>query len=155
MKQTRGFTLIELMVSVTIMILLTGASLVAFLNYLERSQAQGDASAVANRLRTVQIKATAVEVPTGCASVTSYVVSLANSNLTVAAECPGVGSVALTDLSLELSNSSFSSSDTITFSSRNASANPVTIGICGNGHLFEVAVGAGANVSRPVYVGSC
>lgn len=154
-SQTGGFTLIELLVSISIIVLISGASLAAFINYLERSQAQNDAQAVANRLRTVQIKATAVEVPTGCASVSSYAANMINSSLTVTADCPGVGTVTLTDLSLTLVNSSFSSSTTVTFYSRSVSASPVTIGVCGNKHLFEVTVSAGANVGRPVYAGGC
>lgn len=106
-------------------------------------------------MRTVQIKATAVEIPSGCTNVANYVVSLANANLTVTADCPGVGSVALPDLSLVLANSNFSSSTTITFSSRSVSASPATIGVCGNNHLFQLTVSAGANVGRPVYAGGC
>jgi|CXWL01.1.fsa_nt_gi prepilin-type N-terminal cleavage/methylation domain-containing protein len=154
-RRMGGFTLIEILVSISIIVLISGASLAAFINYLERSQAQSDAQAVANRLRTVQIKATAVEVPAGCTSVSSYAVNMVNSSLTVAADCPGVGSVALADLSLALGNSSFSSNTTVTFSSRSVSASPATIGVCGNNHLFEVIVSEGANVGRPVYAGGC
>lgn len=154
-SQTNGFTLIEILVSTSIIVLISGASLAAFISYLGRSQAQSDASAVANRLRTVQTKATAVEIPTGCTSVTSYTVSLANSNLTVVANCPGAGSVALANLSLTLAKSSFSSNTSVTFYSRNVSASPLTVGVCGNNHLFEVTVNEGANVGRPVYIGGC
>ena len=156
MKAKAGFTLIELLVVMTIIIILSGTALATFLNYQQKRQVQDDASAVAGRLRTVQIKATAVEIPAGCDGVTNYVVTFAAANLTVAATCPGVGSVAVSGLTLMLTNSVFQSSPfTITFDSRTVSASPATINICGNNILYRVEVSASANVGRPVFVGSC
>ena len=154
MKAGAGFTLIELLVTMTIVILLSGTALATFLNYQQRRQAQEDAANVADRLRTVQIKATAVEIPAGCSSVTNYTVTFEATGLAVAATCPGVGSVAVAGLALTLTNSVFQSSPfTITFDSRTVSASPRTINICGNGNRYQVSVNEAANVSRPVFVG--
>ncbi|HLE50070.1 MAG TPA: prepilin-type N-terminal cleavage/methylation domain-containing protein [Patescibacteria group bacterium] len=154
MKAGAGFTLIELLVTMTIVILLSGTALATFLNYQQRRQAQEDAANVADRLRTVQIKATAVEIPAGCSSVTNYTVTFEATGLAVAATCPGVGSVAVAGLALTLTNSVFQSSPfTITFDSRTVSASPRTINICGNSNLYQVTVNEAANVSRPVFVG--
>ena len=151
----RGFTLIELLVSITIVMLLSGTALATFLNYQAKRQVQDDASGVAERLRTVQIKATAVEIPAGCTTVTNYIVTFDATWLTVAATCPGVGSVPV-PLGLVLVNSVFQNSPfTITFDSRTVSASPRTINICGNNILYQVLVGASANVGRPVFGGSC
>lgn len=157
MKAGAGFTLIELLVTMTIVILLSGTALATFLNYQQRRQAQEDAANVADRLRTVQIKATAVEIPAGCSSVTNYTVTFEATGLAVAATCPGVGSVAVAGLALTLTNSVFQSSPfTITFDSRTVSASPRTINICGNSNLYQVTVNEAANVSRPVFVaGGC
>ena len=157
MKARAGFTLIELLVAMTIVILLSGTALATFLNYQQRRQAQEDAANVADRLRTVQIKATAVEIPAGCSSVTNYTVTFEATGLAVAATCPGVGSVAVAGLALTLTNSVFQSSPfTITFDSRTVSASPRTINICGNSNLYQVTVNEAANVSRPVFVaGGC
>ena len=157
MKAKAGFTLIELLVVVTIIIILSGAALASFLNYQQRRQAQEDAANVADRLRTVQIKAVAVEIPAGCNSVTNYSVTFAATSLAVAATCPGAGSVAVAGLALTLANSVFQSSPfAITFDSRTVSASPRTINICGNGNRYQVSVNEAANVSRPVFVaGGC
>ncbi|MFZ2202419.1 MAG: prepilin-type N-terminal cleavage/methylation domain-containing protein, partial [Microgenomates group bacterium] len=151
-----GFTLIELLVVMTIIIILSGTALATFLNYQQKRQVQDDASSVAERLRTVQIKATAVEIPAGCTSVTNYVVTFDATSLAVAATCPGVGPVAIPELALTLGASVFQSSPfTITFDSRTVSASPRTINICGNSILYQVVVNEAANVGRPVSGGSC
>ena len=157
MKARAGFTLIELLVTMTIVILLSGTALATFLNYQEKRQAQEDAANVADRLRTVQIKATAVEIPAGCTTVSNYVVTLDGVDLTATATCPGVGSVALPELDLTLVNSIFDNGPlTITFDSRTVSASPVTVDVCGNSNRYQVTVNEAANVSRPVFVaGGC
>lgn len=154
MKQA-GFTLIELLVTATIIIILSGASLATYLDYRDRSATNNDASSVAERLRTAQVKAVAVEIPSGCTTVSSYVVSYGGTDVTVTATCPGVGSVAIPDLSLTLSNSVFQSSGNVTFDSRTVAATGATIDICGSGKLFTVTVSGSANVSKPVFAGSC
>ncbi|OGD71179.1 hypothetical protein A3A84_02305 [Candidatus Collierbacteria bacterium RIFCSPLOWO2_01_FULL_50_23] len=151
----RGFTMIELLITSTIIIVLSGTSLVTFLNYRERRSTNDDASAVADWLRTIQIKATAVEIPPGCTNVTNYVVGFSGADLTVSATCPGVGSVPIPNLSLTLANSVFQSAGGTTFDSRTISATPATVNICGYKYLFAVTIYQAANVSRPVYAGPC
>lgn len=151
----KGYTLIELLVVATIIILLSGTALVTFTNYRERRAVQVDANAVAERLRTIQTKATAVEIPSGCTTVTSYVVTLSGANLTAEAVCPGVGSVAIPSLSLTMASSTFGANSTITFSSRTVTANAVTLCISGNNNTFKVEVNAAANVSKPTYSAVC
>ena len=133
----KGFTLIELLVTMTIVLLLSGAALATFLDYQERRQVQEDATNVANRLRVAQVKATAVEVPSGCSSVDSYEVTMMGSSLTVEVVCPG-GDVSLPELNLTLVNSVFDNGPlTVTFDSQSFSANSTTINVCGNGIMYE------------------
>lgn len=146
----RGFTLIELLITSTIIILFSGASLVAFVNYRDVRSTSDAAETVAERLRTVQIKATATEIPVVCSTVSNYIVVYGGSNLTVTATCPGVGSVGITSLSLTLANSVFQNSGTITFDSRTVSATAAQVDICGNKKLFTITVSGSANVGKPV-----
>lgn len=157
----RGFTLIELMVTMTIIIVLSGASLVTFVNYRDVRSTRDTAETVAERLRTVQIKATATEIPTGCDTVSNYIVSYGGSGLSVVASCLDASglpeSVGIPSLSLTLASSVFQNSGTITFDSRTVSALaiPSTINICGNKKLFTITVSGSANVGKPVADGSC
>lgn len=153
--EATGFTLIELLITSTIIIVLSGASVATFLNYRDRSSANTDASNVAERLRTIQTKATAVEIPVGCTTVTNYVVTYSGSGLSVTATCPGVGSVAVGSLALSLTIGVFQSAGSVTFDSRTISATAATINICGSKFLFTVTVNKAANVSKPVYAGGC
>lgn len=155
--EAMGFTLIELMVTMTIIIVFSGASLVTFVNYRDIRSTRDEAEAVAERLRTIQIKATATEIPPGCVSVSNYIVTYSGAGLSAAASCPGVGSVGIPSLSLALVSSLFQNSGTITFDSRTVSALaiPSTINICGNKKLFTITVSGSANVGKPVAAGSC
>lgn len=152
----RGFTLIELLITTTIVILLSGASLVTFFNFQKTSEVNSDANNVAERLRTIQTKATAVEIPAACVNgVTSYVANFSGPNLSVTATCPGVGDVVVASLALTLVNSSFLSAGSVTFRSRSVNASDTTICLTGSGNLFKVTVNQAANVSKPTKVAVC
>lgn len=156
----RGFTLIELMVTMTIIIVLSGASLVTFVNYRDVRSTRDTAETVAERLRTVQIKATATEIPTECDTVSNYIVTYDGSGLSVVASCLNAGIpeyVGIANLSLTLVNSVFQNPGTVTFDSRTVSALaiPSTINICGNKKLFTITISNSANVGKPVAAGPC
>lgn len=156
--EARGFTLIELLISVTIIILLSGTSLVAFVNYREVRSVSDEANAVAERLRTIQIKATAVEVPVECVNgVTNYKVTYGGTSLSVVATCPGVVDTAIGNLTLSLAGSVFQNSGTIIFDSRSVSALAIPADIClgGSGNIYKITVNQAANVSRPAKVAVC
>jgi len=150
----KGFTLIELVITTTIILLLSGSSLAAFLNYRDRRVINDDAALVANRLRSVEVKATAVEVPAGCAgkTVNNYTVSYTSNTgtLTVAVNCTG-STVQVPELSLSLTNSKFRTTGTVIFDSRTVSATPATLDMCSGNDSFSVSVNASANVTKPVY----
>lgn len=157
-KSMRGFTLIELLITTTIIILFSGASLVAFVNYRDVRSTSDAAETVAERLRTVQIKATATEIPEGCDTVSNYIVTYDGSGLSVVASCLNAGIpeyVGIANLSLTLVNSVFQNPGTVTFDSRTVSATAAQVDICGNKKLFRITVSGSANVGKPVAFGSC
>jgi len=159
--EAMGFTLIELMVTMTIVIVFSGASLVTFVNYRDVRSTRDEAEAVAERLRTIQIKATATEIPEECSTVSNYIATYDGTNLTVTVSClDGLGSPVLpkpeiADLSLALENSAFNNSGTITFDSRTVSATGAILEVCGNKKLFTITVSGSANVGKPVAADSC
>lgn len=152
----KGFTLIELLITSTIIILFSGSSLVAFLNYQDIRSTNDAADTIVERLRTIQIKATATEVPLECVNgVSNYKVTYGGTSLSVVATCPGVADTAIGNLALSLTGSVFQNSGMITFDSRTISATEVTLRVCGNKKLFTIFVSGSANVSKPVAAGSC
>lgn len=71
MKQ-RGFTLIELMVTVTIVVLVTGISISAYLTFSESRQTEIDAKSFLSAVRKVRFKAIFLEYPDDCTNLSSY-----------------------------------------------------------------------------------
>ncbi|MBI1871809.1 hypothetical protein HYS10_00110 [Candidatus Collierbacteria bacterium] len=126
-------------------------SIVAITRFSERREAQTDALALAEHLRKIQVKASAVDVPTGCTGITNYTVSMSGASLTVNISCT-VGSVTdAADLRFSLQNSVFSSAKTIVFDSRTVAATITDIDICGNTYKYRVSVSALGNISQPIY----
>lgn len=71
----RGITLIELLVSVTIIILLSGLSLAGYYRFNRRQTQINDARNFATVLRRVQAMAKNLVYPNGCDSLIKYTVS--------------------------------------------------------------------------------
>jgi len=150
-----GFTLIELMVVTTLVVMVSSVSIVALARYRDRRVVQIDALALSEHLKKVQVRASAVDVPAGCTGVANYTVNLAGTDLTVDISC-AVGSVSdVGDLRFSLVNSTFDSPATIVFDSRTVAASPTDIDICGNGQEYRVSVSALANVGTAIYQGTC
>jgi prepilin-type N-terminal cleavage/methylation domain-containing protein len=64
----RGFTLIELMVVIAIIIVLSSASLAAYFQFSQQQAAQNDARSLETILRRVQAMAKNLVYPVGCTS---------------------------------------------------------------------------------------
>ncbi len=89
MKLQRGFTLIELMMVVSITLILTGASVTAFLNFNKTQSVNNDARNLAAEVYRVRTLAASLQYPTGCSSLKSYALT-SNSDLSgviVTAKC--------------------------------------------------------------------
>jgi prepilin-type N-terminal cleavage/methylation domain-containing protein len=67
-----GFTLIELVVVITIIVIFSGMSLAAYFNFSRNQSAINDARSLATTLRQVQAMAKNLVYPTGCTGLTGY-----------------------------------------------------------------------------------
>jgi len=78
----KGFTLIEVLIAITIMLLVTGGGIAAFVNFNDRQSVQGAARQLQTILRSAQVKARVGEKPgAGCDKLTGYrVQTAANTN---------------------------------------------------------------------------
>lgn len=88
-----GFTLIELIVSVTIMILLVGSGIAAFITFNDKQQLQGSTKLLQTYLRAAQTKARVGDRPEDCDRLLGYQVSIPqqSNTLTLAAICGETG----------------------------------------------------------------
>jgi prepilin-type N-terminal cleavage/methylation domain-containing protein len=60
-KQHHGFTLVELLITISIILMLTGAGIAGFINFNEKQQVQTTVKQVQDLMRAAQIKARAGE----------------------------------------------------------------------------------------------
>ena len=69
---SKGFTLIELMVVITIIIILSGLSIAAYFRFSQRQASMNDARNFATELRKVQALAKNLVYPAGCLNLVGY-----------------------------------------------------------------------------------
>lgn len=149
-----GFTLIEIIIVITILAIMVGGALASFASFRDRNNIRSDALILAAMLQKIQAKASAVELPSGCTGVMNFTVNMSGDGLSVNAICQS-GTVILSDLDYTLVHSSFVGTPSVVFDSRTGSASAVDIDICGSGHKFRVSVNKVAYVGKPTYQGSC
>lgn len=96
-----GFTLIEILIVITITVLLVGGGIAAFINFNERQAILNSAKEVQIFLRSAQTKAKVGQKPTGCNQLEAYRVSgnVNGNTLQLLAVCVGA-EVAVSDYSL-------------------------------------------------------
>ena len=83
----RGFTLIELMVVISIIALLVGLSIAGYSNFNKTQTLQAAAKDLKNNLRLAQNKALAQEKPTTCTCLSGYQVMIGPSSYQMQAFC--------------------------------------------------------------------
>lgn len=71
----RGYTLIELLVTITIVVLLSGTSIAAYLSYNENRLLDTDARNLNSLLNKVRSKARFLEYPSGCTGLVNFTLS--------------------------------------------------------------------------------
>ncbi len=79
MKNQIGFTLIEMLVTITIMMLMLGGGLVAYINFNQKQTVLSSVKTVQTALRSAQTKAKNGEKPPGCGVLDAYQVTIATN----------------------------------------------------------------------------
>lgn len=75
-RQT-GFTLLELLISITIMLLMVGIGIASFITFNERQQLTGGAKELQEFFRSAQTRARTGDIPVGCGTFSGYNVQMA------------------------------------------------------------------------------
>lgn len=96
-KQQLGFTLIEMMVVVGIIMMTTGGGIAAFIRFNDRQNLSSGSKALQTYLRGAQIKARSGDIPPGCDRLQGYRARLitGGGSVTLSAVC--TNGVVLTD----------------------------------------------------------
>jgi len=76
-KQNNGFTLVELMVVITIIILMAGTSIAAYFRFSQRQAALNDGRNFSTMMRKIQAMARNLVYPEGCSELTGYTIEAA------------------------------------------------------------------------------
>ncbi len=88
-----GFTLLEMLVTVTIMLIITGGGIAGYIQFNERQTLRSTAKTIQTILRTAQKRAQVGDKPTGCEKLLAYGVQLSSSSsdLVLYAYCENSG----------------------------------------------------------------
>lgn len=78
-----GFTLIEMIVSISILLLVLGGGMAAYINFNDKQTLQAATRRVEVILRTAQKRARSGDTPAGCDQLESYSVSIVSGSQTV------------------------------------------------------------------------
>jgi prepilin-type N-terminal cleavage/methylation domain-containing protein len=117
MKKYWGYTLVEVLVSLTIIGLLFGFGFASFRDFSRRQALEGASRSLKGELRLLQSKASAGEKPAGCGasilSTYSFVVSASSYN--IIANCSGGVNVTVKTGSLDTGITMASTQNTISF----------------------------------------
>lgn len=89
MRSNQGFTLIEMLVSVTILIVVVGGGLAGYIQFNDRQSLVTAGNRVESLMRTAQKRARVGDTPAGCDRLISYnmVFSAASPDVQMQAEC--------------------------------------------------------------------
>lgn len=82
-EKKSGFTLLELLISVTIMMLLVGMGVASFITFNERQQLVGAAKELQEFFRSAQTRSRTGDVPVGCGTFSGYNIQMAIDNPSV------------------------------------------------------------------------
>lgn len=153
--QQHGFTLIELMVAITIMTLLFGSGVVSYLKFNDNQQVVVTGQKIQQMLRTAQKKARVGDKPTGCNTLNAYQLSasaVANAQVRLDAVCNS-GNFQVESYTLP-SKVTFSQGLSMRFKVLTGGTDqPGTIQLNGDtGTTFTFTVGAGGDISEGVTV---
>lgn len=113
-NKTAGFTLIELMITMVIVVLLLGGSLAAYLSFNRSQSMQNDARQVLSELNRARTMAASQQYPAGCISLNGVNVAgvAGGTDIKVTTQCEPQDSEKVTQV---LTSSTFTASFDITF----------------------------------------
>lgn len=148
-----GFSLIEIMVSTTIIALMLGGGIAAFIQFRDRQTVLGDVHEVQQYLYTAQTKARVGDTPAGCDRLSAYQVSRSATatELVMEAVCES-GEVEVSRLTLR-STVTFPGSSPILFLGLRGGATGVgTITVVGSELTYEFEVSGTGTMSKGEFV---
>ncbi len=151
-----GFTLIELIVSISIILLLVSSSLAVFSVFRSKRSAINDSQLVANTLRDGHRRSLSGLKPDGCVNVSlsGYTVTVVSSSLQLVATCPG-GTPVQETVNLP-SGKITAGSGAYFFPAVSGGATSGSIDVCTQNNLFRVTITTAGSISDPVeVVGGC
>lgn len=143
-----GFTIIELLVAMSITLLLAGGVVAAFNNFNDNQRVQQGAITLKSNLRFAQNKAISGEKPTGCGTLTGYTVTFAATSYAMQAVCDGVPTGGIVTFSLPAGIAFSPTPSAISFTVLNGRAGgSSTITLSGLYKSFTVQVAADGTIS--------
>lgn len=145
----RGFTLIEIIVSVAILLLLSGVFIANYNGFSNSQTVRQSALDLMANLQAARTSASAGVKPSGCDTLVGYTVNFTSSAYTAQALCQtgAVGEIRTYTLPAGVTFSPIPQSFTFYALSRGASAGQ-TLGIVGNGVTMNVTVSTSGVVSE-------
>ncbi len=154
-----GFTFVELLVVVGIMILLSGGGLATFLDLRDRRVVLAGARTVEQALREASRRSLAGEKPSGCGSnpLKGYQVRIVSGSIYTSAVCPGS---TVTETQVDVSGIKLSTTQSVIFfGGLKGGSTATTVSICqfpGGKYLYQVTVNSTGAIEAPLRKpGSC
>ncbi|MCX6792390.1 MAG: type II secretion system protein [Candidatus Gottesmanbacteria bacterium] len=148
-----GFTLIEIIVSITLLLLLSGFFIAGYNRFNDTQKVQQAASTLVRNLQAVRTKAASGNKPAGCDTLVGYTVTFTADTYTSRALCRvgAVGEINTYTLPTDVTISAVPSTITFYALDRGASANQtITITDVGNTKTVNVSVFTSGVVSDVV-----
>lgn len=151
--KNKAFTLIELMLVISIIALLSAGSLVAFNNLREKRQVKGDADLIVQELKKARTKARSGEKPETClGDLDGYEVDMSGTSVVLRVSCGNK----IDQETVSLQNSLIVGTEEVEFDALGG-ATPVTIYVCGSNSQqgYAVEVTDSGLIEAPVEYNLC
>jgi prepilin-type N-terminal cleavage/methylation domain-containing protein len=147
----KGFTLIELMVAITVSLFITGGIIVNYNAYNQTQTLKQAALTLKNDFRYIQSKAASGEKPSGCATLTGWQITFAARSYSYQPVCNGNPAGTQSSISLPpgISFSAVPSPATIVIyvlSQGTSLTGTVTISLTGSGKTYTLKVNPAGNM---------
>jgi prepilin-type N-terminal cleavage/methylation domain-containing protein len=151
----RGYSLIELMMAVSVIMILSGGALAAFLNFDQRQKMTNDYSNVVTLLKSAYQKSTSGVYPTGCLGLIDYAVTIPSpsyaTGIRVSARCQNDSYH--TDHANILSGSVFVSGVSFAYSASSGVLSPITPSALSGGNVYlDIQSSISAGMTRRITI---